>query len=169
MCCIIPVSCFVRSTLSLARAPQVCAGANCSTGSIEFVATYYCWVRHLYSLLVIDILFFAVFCQLKSYPELYMGYVPMEYSDYLKKMSKYVYICHHPLGYAISDDMALSLFLCLLIAFCADVLGVVNGVITSHCRLLPIGYEEIYNFHFVFAFPIIQPSFWAAVQVCIYI
>nr|XP_025621356.1 uncharacterized protein LOC112712651 isoform X1 [Arachis hypogaea] len=26
--------------------------------------------------------------QLKSYPELYGGYVPMEYSDYLKKMSK---------------------------------------------------------------------------------
>lgn len=27
--------------------------------------------------------------QLKAYPEIYEGYVPMAYSDYLKKMNKY--------------------------------------------------------------------------------
>lgn len=27
--------------------------------------------------------------QLKSYPEMYEGYVPMAYGDYLEKMSKY--------------------------------------------------------------------------------
>lgn len=52
---------------------------------------YYPWVDYLNSL-VIDTFLYALFCQLKSYPDLYAGYVPMAYSDYLKKMSKYVYI-----------------------------------------------------------------------------
>lgn len=47
-----------------------------------------CWVDFL-MFIGIDTLLFAVFCQLKSYPDLYAGYVPMGYSDYLKKMSKY--------------------------------------------------------------------------------
>lgn len=28
--------------------------------------------------------------QLKSYPEIYEGYVPMAYTDYLEKMSRYL-------------------------------------------------------------------------------
>ncbi|KAJ6767809.1 CYSTEINE PROTEINASE SUPERFAMILY PROTEIN [Salix koriyanagi] len=50
--------------------------------------------------------------QLESEPERYNGYVPMAYGDYLKKMNKFMLIWLK--------------------------LGVVNGVITSHCRLLQI-------------------------------
>ncbi|TKY51617.1 Ovarian tumor, otubain [Spatholobus suberectus] len=53
--------------------------------------------------------------QLESYPELYAGYVPMAYSDYLKKMSKYVHIFHYPMLF-----LMLWLYcspLCSLIAF----------------------------------------------------
>jgi len=35
-----------------------------------------------------DSYFSCVFNQLKSNPEIYDGYVPMEYDDYLDKMSK---------------------------------------------------------------------------------
>lgn len=36
---------------------------------------------------------FLLFCQLKSDPDLYAGYVPMAYSEYLKKMSRYATMC----------------------------------------------------------------------------
>ncbi|KAJ6690469.1 hypothetical protein OIU85_006708 [Salix viminalis] len=50
--------------------------------------------------------------QLESEPERYNGYVPMAYGDYLEKMNKFMLIWLK--------------------------LGVVNGVITSHCRPLQI-------------------------------
>lgn len=31
---------------------------------------------------------FVSYCQLKAHPETYEGYVPMEYADYLKRMTK---------------------------------------------------------------------------------
>lgn len=93
----------------------------------------------LWSLLLIQC--FLLFCQLKAYPDLYGGYVPMAYSDYLKMMSKY-----DDIFYVIYDDMALLKSSYFLIAFCMAVLGVVNGVIMSRCRLLQIGYEDFFFF-----------------------
>lgn len=149
----ISVSFFVRSALSLSKPPQICEGANCWTGSLMFATMYYLLggtpCSHCYWY---GVFFFCVLsCQLKSCPELYAGYVPMAYSDYLKKMSKYVHIC---LCYTISDNMVLSKSSCLLIALCVDVLGAVNGEIMSRYRLLQIGYEEINNFYLTFALPI---------------
>jgi hypothetical protein len=83
--------------------------------------------------------FFFLFRQLKSDPDLYAGYVPMSYSEYLKKMSKYASIC----TYAVILFLMIRLLksLCLLIALCMNVLGVVNGATMSLCRQLQIGYE----------------------------
>lgn len=50
--------------------------------------------------------------QLKNHPELYDGYVPMGYADYLKKMSKYVLIFVF-----ILSTLNLLLILCLLILY----------------------------------------------------
>lgn len=50
--------------------------------------------------------------QLKNHPELYDGYVPMGYADYLKKMSKYVLIFIF-----ILSTPNLLLILCLLIFY----------------------------------------------------
>jgi len=49
----------------------------------------------------IDTLLFAVLCQLKYYPDLYAGYVPLAYSDYLRNMSKYVHISHYAMLFLI--------------------------------------------------------------------
>lgn len=105
-----------------------------------------------------DTLLFAVFCQLKSYPDLYAGYVPMAYIDYLKNMSKYVHISHYAMLFLIMWCYCSPL--CSLIAFCVDVPGVANGVIMSRCRLLQIGYEEINSFHSIFSLYIILFLFY---------
>lgn len=110
----------------------------------------------LWSLLLIQC--FLLFCQLKAYPDLYGGYVPMAYSDYLKMMSKY-----DDIFYVIYDDMALLKSSYFLIAFCMAVLGVVNGVIMSRCRLLQIGYEEFIFFSFPYY------TFLLICWLCIYI
>ncbi|XP_040861794.1 OVARIAN TUMOR DOMAIN-containing deubiquitinating enzyme 9 isoform X1 [Glycine max] len=39
--------------------------------------------------------------QLKYYPDLYAGYVPLAYSDYLRNMSKYVHISHYAMLFLI--------------------------------------------------------------------
>jgi hypothetical protein len=136
----ISVSCFVGSTLSLSKPPQICKGTNCSTGLLVLQWCFYLFGSASYRHVLIQCLFF-LFRQLKSDPDLYAGYVPMSYSEYLKKMSKYASIC----TYAVILFLMIRLLksLCLLIALCMNVLGVVNGATMSLCRQLQIGYEGI--------------------------
>ena len=79
--------------------------------------------------------------QLKSYPEIYEGYVPMAYTDYLEKMSKY-----------LSDTFCDMFFLLDFLTgrmsnwtlwswdFFWLCIGVESGEIMSLCRLLQIRY-----------------------------
>lgn len=89
-----PVSCFIRSTVSLCWVPWFCPRANYSTGSVcTSVFLYWTCVVHLMPFCFICSTFdfvSSVWCiQLKGHPEMYEGYVSMGYVDYLKKMSKY--------------------------------------------------------------------------------
>lgn len=76
---------------------------------------------------------------------MYGGYVPMAYNDYLKKMSKYcAIVCFN--GILFTKILILQYFSCLYAFFWVHELGVANGVIMWHCRLLQIGYEELQDF-----------------------
>lgn len=71
---------------------------------------------------------------------MYEAYVPMAYTDYLKKMSKY---CANLLIYSCFPILHLF-FAYLLVLLDVVELGVVNGVIMSHCRLRQIRYEALF-------------------------
>lgn len=72
--------------------------------------------------------------QLKGHPEMYEGYVPMGYVEYLKKMSRYY---SFPLWLWFPSEGYNMIF--ALINFGVDDTGVVNGVIMLHCKRLQIG------------------------------
>lgn len=135
----ISVSCFVRSTLSLSKPPQICTGTSCSTGLLVLQWCFYYFggasYNHMYWFSV-----FLLFCQLKSDRDLYAGYVPMVYTEYLKKMSRYATMCTYAVSFLCQYGFIESPYV-LLIALCMNFLGVVNGAIMSRCRLLQIGYE----------------------------
>jgi hypothetical protein len=82
---------------------------------------------------------FLCWChQLKSHPEMYEGYVPMAYNDYLKKISKYCAIpCFHGISFVKSFIKIFFMLICLLCW--VHEIGMANGVIMWHCRLLQIG------------------------------
>lgn len=102
----------------------------CQTNSIDLLTTTDLWGSRLLNRFIcvpciaswvhclvsigIDTLLVCVLCQLKSSPDLYAGYVPMGYSDYLKKMSKYVRISHYGILFLL---IWLHHIMCLLIAF----------------------------------------------------
>ena len=53
--------------------------------------------------------------QLKCHPELYRGYVPMAYNDYLKKMSKYcAIVCFNGI---LFTNIYITIFLMLICLF----------------------------------------------------
>lgn len=77
--------------------------------------------------------------QLKAYPEIYEGYVPMAYSDYLKKMNKYYPYLNF---YGFTLKALLKEFHAYTFFSWVDETEVVNGVIMSHCRLRQIRYGQ---------------------------
>ena len=79
--------------------------------------------------------------QLKSCPEIYEGYVPMAYTDYLKKMSKYPSDTFHDL-FLLFDCLIGEMANWTLWSwhFFGLITGVGNGAIMSLCRLLQIRY-----------------------------
>lgn len=85
--------------------------------------------------------------QLKAHPEIYEGYVPMAYSDYLKKMNKYYPYLNF---YGFTLKALLKEFHAYTFFFWVDETEVVNGVIMSHCRLRQIRYGQQPNISSLF-------------------
>lgn len=84
--------------------------------------------------------------QLKSYPEIYEGYVPMAYGDYLEKMSKYFS--------APFVNLKLNIWIKLDYAFAviSMKIGPESGVIMSLCRLQQIWYVLLPLFVIMYLF-----------------
>lgn len=92
------VSCSIRPNISIAWASWICSTRNCESGLQLLITLKFCTFLVLYLFLVkvtagvlkdlyknCDV---STGYQLKSYPEIYEGYVPMAYGDYLEKMSR---------------------------------------------------------------------------------
>lgn len=109
---VFPVSRFIRSTISFFWIPWPCKRSNYSTGWLAFQWVDIQWFKvNSFAVFIVNLLFIIIwflndswFPQLKNHPEIYDGYVPMGYVDYIKKMSKYVpifvFIAFYPKPYA---------------------------------------------------------------------
>lgn len=87
--------------------------------------------------------------QLKSHRDIYEGYVPMEYDEYLEKISKYFLIPYVSYSFDLLDKPCFR-----ILTF--DHLGMANGVIMLHCKLLRILYVIFVVFHFADSFTVSQ-------------
>lgn len=120
--------------------PQSTTNLSVSKSSVRlvhpFTGTFYVpfsWIRVGFN--------FYVLLQLKSHPEIYEGYVPMTYDEYLKRMSRLVV---SPLHNTLPHQVKLLVDLPTPLGWT----GLVNGATMLLCRRLQTRYANSFYSYF---------------------